>query len=68
VDSYILVVKWGATGIDTIQRALHSARAVYDKVIGVVLNKVDIDSLGRFDGDSGGYYNNKLYERYGYTE
>jgi succinoglycan biosynthesis transport protein ExoP len=68
VDSYILVVKWGATSIDTVQRALHSAKAVYDKIIGVVLNKVDIDSLGRFDGESGNYYNNKLYERYGYTE
>jgi succinoglycan biosynthesis transport protein ExoP len=68
VDSYILVVKWGATSIDTVQRALHSAKAVYDKVIGVALNKVDIDSLGRFDGESGSYYNNKLYERYGYTE
>jgi succinoglycan biosynthesis transport protein ExoP len=68
VDSYILVVKWGATSIDTVQRALHSARAVYDKVIGVVLNKVDIDSLGRFDGETGSYYTNKLYSRYGYTE
>ena len=67
VDSYVLVVKWGATSIDTVQRALHSARAVYDKVIGVVLNKVDIHSLARFDG-TGSYYSNKLYTRYGYTE
>jgi len=68
VDSYVLVVKWGATSIDTVQRALHSARAVYDKIVGVVLNKVDIDSLGRFDGNAGSYYDNKLYARYGYTK
>jgi succinoglycan biosynthesis transport protein ExoP len=67
VDSYVLVVEWGRTSIDTVQRALHSARAVYDKVVGVVLNKVDIDALGRFDG-TGNYYSNKLYTRYGYTE
>jgi hypothetical protein len=34
-----------------------------------VLNKVDFKSLGRFDGEPGGYYyKNKHYTRYGYVE
>jgi succinoglycan biosynthesis transport protein ExoP len=68
VDAYVLVVEWGTTNIETVQRALHSARAVNDKVIGVVLNKVDFNSLGRFDGEPGSYYKSKLYARYGYVE
>ena len=68
MDSYVLVVEWGATSVDAVERALHSARAVYDKVLGVVLNKVDIASLGRFDGERGSRYNDKLYARYGYAE
>jgi len=69
VDAYVLIIEWGTTSVDTVQRAVHSARAVSDKVIGVVLNKVDFKSLGRFDGEPGKYYNkNKLYARYGYVE
>ena len=69
VDAYVLIIEWGTTSIDTVQRAVHSARAVSDKVIGVVLNKVDFKSLGRFDGEPGKYYyKNKLYARYGYVE
>jgi polysaccharide biosynthesis transport protein len=69
VDAYVLIVEWGTTTVDTVQRAVHSAKAVSDKVIGVVLNKVDFKSLGRFDGEPGKYYyKNKLYARYGYVE
>ncbi len=69
VDAYVLIIEWGTTSVDTVQRAVHSARAVSDKVIGVVLNKVDFKSLGRFDGEPGKYYyKNKLYARYGYVE
>jgi polysaccharide biosynthesis transport protein len=69
VDAYVLIIEWGTTNVDTVQRAVHSARAVSDKVIGVVLNKVDFKSLGRFDGEPGNYYyKNKLYARYGYVE
>jgi succinoglycan biosynthesis transport protein ExoP len=69
VDAYVLIIEWGTTSVDTVQRAVHSARAVSDKIVGVVLNKVDFRSLGRFDGESGKYYyNNKLYARYGYVQ
>jgi succinoglycan biosynthesis transport protein ExoP len=69
VDAYVLIIEWGTTSVYTVQRAIHSARAVSDKVIGVVLNKVDFKSLGRFDGGPGNYYyKNKLYARYGNIE
>jgi succinoglycan biosynthesis transport protein ExoP len=69
VDGYVLMIEWGTTAIEAVERAVHSAKAVSDKVIGVVLNKVDFNSLGRFDGEPGKYYyKNRLYARYGYVE
>jgi polysaccharide biosynthesis transport protein len=69
VDAYVLMIEWGTTNIETVERAVHSAKAVSDKVIGVVLNKVDFKSLARFDGEPGKYYyKNKRYKRYGYVE
>jgi succinoglycan biosynthesis transport protein ExoP len=69
VDAYVLMIEWGTTAIETVERAVHSAKAVSDKIIGVVLNKVDFNSLGRFDGEPGKYYyKNRLYARYGYVE
>jgi polysaccharide biosynthesis transport protein len=68
VGAFVLLIEWGTTAIDTVERAVHSAKAVSDKVIGVVLNKVDFKALGRFDGDSGYYYKKKVYARYGYVE
>jgi succinoglycan biosynthesis transport protein ExoP len=69
VDAYVLIIEWGTTAIETVERAIHSAKAVSDKVIGVVLNKVDFNALGRFDGEPGKYYyKNRLYARYGYVE
>ena len=41
------------------ERALNTARGVYDNLIGVILNKVDIDRLGQYDYSA-------YYSRYGY--
>ena len=67
VDSYVYVVAWGDTRIDFVKQALHSARGVYEHLLGVVLNKVNLTSMGRYDG-GGGYYTHGSYLRYGYTE
>jgi polysaccharide biosynthesis transport protein len=66
VDSYIYVVAWGKTRVDFVNHALHSARGVYERLLGVVLNKVDLRSLGRYDGH-GSYYHHDSYQRYGYS-
>ena len=66
IDSYVYVVEWGHTRIDFVNDALHSARTVYDHLLGVVLNKVDLKALGQYDG-RGSYYHHETYHRYGYT-
>jgi succinoglycan biosynthesis transport protein ExoP len=66
VDSYVLVIEWGRTKIDAVEHALHSAKGVYENLLGAVLNKVDVRQLRNYD--RGNYYQNKHYARYGYTE
>jgi succinoglycan biosynthesis transport protein ExoP len=69
VDGYIYVIEWGKTRTDHVEQALRSARGVYEHLLGVVLNKVDLRSLGRYDGRGDGYYHHgNYYHRYGYTE
>ena len=68
VDSYAYVVEWGRTRTEHVEQALQSARGVYEHLLGVVLTKVDLASLGRYDGHGVGYYKDERYRRYGYTE
>jgi succinoglycan biosynthesis transport protein ExoP len=67
VDSYVYIVEWGRTRVDFVEQALGTARGVYEHLIGVVLNKVNLKSLGRYDGRDS-YYHHGHYHRYGYTE
>jgi succinoglycan biosynthesis transport protein ExoP len=67
VDSYIFVVEWGRTKIDVVEHALGHAPGIYDSLLGVVLNKVDMNVFGRYASHHESYYN-KHYARYGYTE
>ena len=67
VDSYVYVVAWGETRIEFVKQALHSARGVYERLLGVVLNKVNLNAIDRYDS-GGGYYYHRNYSRYGYTE
>jgi succinoglycan biosynthesis transport protein ExoP len=50
VDSYILVVEWGRTRMDIAQHALQDGRGIRKNMLGVVLNKVNLDSIGRYEG------------------
>jgi succinoglycan biosynthesis transport protein ExoP len=59
VDSYLLIVEWGKTKIDVVERALNTARGVYANLLGVILNKVDLVRLGRYDHST-------HYSGYGY--
>jgi succinoglycan biosynthesis transport protein ExoP len=68
VDSFIFVIEWGQTKIDVVEHALGQAQEVYDHLLGVVLNKVDMKSFGRHASHHQSYYYNKHYGRYGYTE
>lgn len=68
IDSYIYIVEWGLTKIDVVEHNLSMAPGIYDRLLGVVLNKADTNILGRYEGYHGNYYYNKYYARYGYTE
>jgi succinoglycan biosynthesis transport protein ExoP len=56
IDSYILVIEWGATKIDAVQYALRHARGVQANIVGAVLNKVDMAGMGRYDSYGANYY------------
>ena len=68
VDSFVFTIEWGQTKIDVVEHALGQAQEVYDHLLGVVLNKVDMKSFGRHASHHESYYYNKHYGRYGYTE
>jgi polysaccharide biosynthesis transport protein len=68
VDSFVYLIEWGQTKIDVVEHALGQAQEVYDHLLGVVLNKVDMKSFGRHASHHESYYYNKHYGRYGYTE
>jgi succinoglycan biosynthesis transport protein ExoP len=55
IDSYVLVIEWGATKMDAVRYAVSDAPAVQSKMIGAVLNKVDFASLGRYQPYGYGY-------------
>jgi len=67
-DSLIFVIEWGATKIDVISHALSRTQVIHDRLLGTVLNKVNMAALGRLESYRGNYYHNKYYSRYGYVE
>jgi succinoglycan biosynthesis transport protein ExoP len=67
VDTFLFVIQWGKTKTDVAEHALNTARGVYDNLLGVVLNKVDLKALNRYEGH-GHYYYSRHYAHYGYTE
>jgi capsular exopolysaccharide synthesis family protein len=49
VDSYLLVIEWGETKVQVVQQSLDTASTVKDRMLGVVLNKVDLEQLGNYE-------------------
>jgi polysaccharide biosynthesis transport protein len=68
IDSFVFVVDWGRTKIDVVEHALSTTRGIYDNLLGVVLNKVDMSALGRYETYHGSYYDSRYYAHYGYTD
>jgi succinoglycan biosynthesis transport protein ExoP len=56
VDSYVLVIAWGATKMDAVQYALRNAPGVHANMVGAVLNKVDMAVMSRYDSHGSDYY------------
>jgi succinoglycan biosynthesis transport protein ExoP len=68
IDSFAFVVEWGRTKIDVAEHALGGARGVYENLLGIILNKADMNVFGRYENYRGNYYYNRYYARYGYTD
>jgi succinoglycan biosynthesis transport protein ExoP len=52
IDAFIFVVEWGRTSRGAVRAALAEEHSIRDKLLGVILNKVDMKKL-------------KIYEHYG---
>lgn len=57
IDHYVVVAEWGKTQWDKLETALKENDIRPDKVLGVVLNKADMEQLIR-------YYDHKIYTEY----
>jgi polysaccharide biosynthesis transport protein len=68
IDSFLFVAEWGRTKFDVAEHALSNARGVYENLLGVVLNKTNMNALMRYESSRGSYYYNEYYSRYGYTD
>ena len=68
LDSYVFVIEWGKTKIDVVEHALNTARGVYDNLLGVVLNKVDLKRAQSLRKPSAITIIISHYARYGYTD
>ena len=68
IDSYVMVIEWGRTKIGVVEHSLAKAHDLYENLLGIVLNKTNMTAVARYEGHREGYYFNKRYSRYGYTE
>ena len=65
IGSYVCLIEWGSTSIEAVRHAFNGAQNVYDNLIGVVLNKVDIGRLGSYESVGRSYYSDRHLVRYG---
>ena len=56
INSYVLVIEWGATTIDAVQYALRHAPNIQKNIVGAVLNKVNMAAMRRYDSYGADYY------------
>ena len=49
VDFYMFIIEWGRTNVGVVEKSLAGARAVYEKLHGIVLNKVNSRRIARYD-------------------
>jgi capsular exopolysaccharide synthesis family protein len=64
VDGMLLVARWGATTIKILERAVKMSDGLSDKLFGVVLNRVDMKKLRKYDDLDSEYYQNSYYLKY----
>jgi succinoglycan biosynthesis transport protein ExoP len=68
VDRYVFVIEWGRTTSDAVQHAFRDAHNISENILGIILNKADINQLARYYPTGENYYRNKHYAQYGFTD
>jgi polysaccharide biosynthesis transport protein len=61
IDSYIYVIEWGRTQMNLVQHKLSEFPELYDRLLGVVLNKADVRVQERYESYYGSYYHKNYY-------
>jgi succinoglycan biosynthesis transport protein ExoP len=64
VDAYVYIVEWGVTRPDLAKYALKNAPEIREKILGAVLNKVDLNVLKRYGTKYKDYLSEKYSGRY----
>lgn len=49
-DAFVIISEWGRTNIDDLERAFEQAPAIRERLLGVVMNKVDVETMRRIEG------------------
>jgi polysaccharide biosynthesis transport protein len=68
VDSYLFVIEWGQTSVEAVEQALSSAPLVYENLLGVILNKADLETMRNYSRGVGDHYKTRYHERYGFED
>ena len=68
IYSYLYVVEWGSTKIDLVKHSLSGTPELYERLLGVILNKVNMAAIGRYERYRNNYYYDKYHARYSYPE
>ncbi|MCJ2053872.1 AAA family ATPase [Methylobacterium sp. J-070] len=61
IDRFLLVVEWGQTTQDVVRAELSANRAIRDKLLGVVLNRIDPRFLKQIHANRGSRYGTYLH-------
>jgi succinoglycan biosynthesis transport protein ExoP len=64
VDAYVYIIEWGVTRPDLAKYALKNAPELREKILGAVLNKVDLNVLKRYGTKYKDYLSEKYSGRY----
>ena len=67
IDSYILVVEWGRTRVEDVERALADSKTIHENLLGVVLNKANLRVLARYDSRHSSYHSDRYITRHSYS-
>jgi succinoglycan biosynthesis transport protein ExoP len=64
IDAFIFIVEWGMTSRGAVSAVLAKERSIRNKLLGIILNKVDMKKVSLYEHyRSDGYYR-QLYENY----